>query len=417
MAFYLQYLLSFFSSSLDNNMINEDTGSNVSTITAPCFFHSTPRLVGKKASVVWNYVTKTPIPGSDGKFLQQCQFCDLNRSTAPQASRWTKHLLTDHKRELSQEAYELLSGSCSSKEVVQLKKKPKTQTTLGSNLLSSAPPPAINAANAAPKRQQSIRRYASQCNTQETEDINKYVARFILESGLSANVVEHPAFKDLIQHLHPSFAGHLKGRQSIIQKFAPIIDEELKKEIEAAWDTCGMMKKTLGIEGCTNESGGKVYFLTIARGRYVMFLECVAEREVSLTAQEVATIIENTLQAAAGDKNVEDEFAGIVFDNNVNPAAGRLVKQNFPSLIVVGCCCHAADLLMEDFGKIPEIDLLIGQAQSVSKFLTSHGMPKKAYQRISLETKGKHRIFRSSFKQIYYDSNNILSFKIQQPCS
>ena len=79
-------------------------------------------------------------------------------------------------------------------------------------------------------------------------------------------------------------------------------------------------------------------------------------------------------------------FIAIAADNTgVNPAAGKIIEQKYPTIFFNGCCSYCTDLLIEDITKLPEIKTLIADCMKVVKFIRSHQHVKAAYTRIADE--------------------------------
>ena len=118
----------------------------------------------------------------------------------------------------------------------------------------------------------------------------------------------------------------------------------------------------------------------------VVFVACKIVGEARATAEYTAQLwIDQMVKSANGtEDDIEKVFCSVVADNtSVNPNAGRIVEQKFPKLFFNGCRSHCGDLLMEDIAKIPEIDLLLGDAKIVAKFVLEHSRVKAAFSRIA----------------------------------
>ena len=156
-------------------------------------------------------------------------------------------------------------------------------------------------------------------------------------------------------------------------------------KLEGLWATQMNSYVTLGCDGLKGNIGNKVYIFTQAKGsKYVMFDDCIEEPPQRQTKEVIANMwINKMIESAGGEAKVEDMFAGIVADNTAsNPAAGKILVEKFPKLFFSGCRAHAADLLMEDVAKVPEIKNIVDNVREITKFIRNHHLVKQLFNQL-----------------------------------
>ncbi|KAM0924434.1 hypothetical protein ACQ4PT_004856 [Festuca glaucescens] len=73
------------------------------------------------------------------------------------------------------------------------------------------------------------------------------------------------------------------------------------------------------------------------------------------------------------DEVGEKHVVQLVTDNaSVNVAASAMLKAKRPNIFWNGCAAHYTDLMLEDIGKLPSVDLTITKARGVTVFLYAH---------------------------------------------
>ena len=62
----------------------------------------------------------------------------------------------------------------------------------------------------------------------------------------------------------------------------------------------------------------------------------------------------------------------VVTENASNCASmGNMVEAEFPNIVWTPCASHSLDLLMEDIGKLPWVQLIVDEAISIVTFFTT----------------------------------------------
>jgi hypothetical protein len=73
------------------------------------------------------------------------------------------------------------------------------------------------------------------------------------------------------------------------------------------------------------------------------------------------------------DEVGEKHVVQVVTDNaSVNVAASAMLKAKRPNIFWNGCAAHSTDLMLEEIGKLPSVDLTIAKARGVIVFLYAH---------------------------------------------
>ena len=132
-------------------------------------------------------------------------------------------------------------------------------------------------------------------------------------------------------------------------------------------------KATLSIDGHTDGNGRSVTTICILKPNVNVFYGLCWKRNERSTGKNLATMVENVMA------DYPDEMLGIVVDNTGNNLAmfeDLREKQSeelvYKYLLLVGCCVHLLDLLIEDICKISELDKIIKDANFMVTFVLEH---------------------------------------------
>ncbi len=330
-------------------------------------------------------------------FERTCRYCPATRKSQQlQAPRWAVHFIecANCPRAVKVEAYqrypaskEVKAAAIAANILCETTGKiidPHSQDVALSMVSLSAP--RISAArkerSPAPKKQKTLMEaYDQKCPPAQAARIREKVTAFLMEAGISINAVETPSFGELLQELNPDFAPLMVPARQLLRQDLVRYSDQIRETIQLAMTRQPEKYTTLGIDSFVNENGDQVYIFTAAKGDKVLFVDCVYMTKEWQSEQEIARIILAQLRAVAKGQPVEAVVGGFVFDpTKVDPAAGKIVQEEFSKLVVSGCCTHAADLLVEEFAKIRVIQETVEDGFFVAKFVKEHDRVKILYK-------------------------------------
>ncbi|KAJ8610757.1 hypothetical protein CTAYLR_010575 [Chrysophaeum taylorii] len=171
----------------------------------------------------------------------------------------------------------------------------------------------------------------------------------------------------MIKPLNAPYVNHLPKSEAFRRTWTPRLFEETVQNINKMWFATGNFARTLGFDGFKTETGTHVIIVTECSGEKTAFKACVDPGEHREDAPFYNNLIISQLVSGAGEKPVEEVYAGVVADNvRYNRSAFALVVVAFPELFFIGCVAHCVDLMMEDLAIIPEIKVIIDTCVRIS---------------------------------------------------
>jgi hypothetical protein len=181
---------------------------------------------------------------------------------------------------------------------------------------------------------------------------------------ISFLVVETWSFVMFIQSIKPSFVKSLPNRWSLAGRHMDNVYQEVQGLLTDK-RTSIPGKLTLGVDG--HRDGTSRLVETVCEMKLGMCLYLTAMR--LLTSRATAKNLLKALKETVGDRG--HEFAAMVVDHG-NMALLNAVASIFPWWILLGCCVHGLDLLLEDIAKIPKFKSVIKTIHSLHSLIKAH---------------------------------------------
>ncbi|KAJ1267163.1 hypothetical protein BS78_07G035700 [Paspalum vaginatum] len=217
--------------------------------------------------------------------------------------------------------------------------------------------PTVEDATAAKKGTSLSNKVQTKLSTQKREERRdracEYISQFFYEASIPHNVVNLPSF-DLMLEAIGDFGRYLKGPSSY-ELSGPL----LKKAKDKVRDSYKKHKEQWALTGCslmtdawTDKKGRGVMNLVVHSNYGVYFVDSVDCSSVKKDGKYIFELV---------DKCIEE-----IGEKNVVQVAKR------PSIFWNGCAAHIIDLMLEDIGKIKQVDQTIVSARSLTAFLYSH---------------------------------------------
>ncbi|GBG46424.1 hypothetical protein CBR_g79826 [Chara braunii] len=133
--------------------------------------------------------------------------------------------------------------------------------------------------------------------------------------------------------------------------------EQLRKE----WPVSGCM---LQLDGWTNRRGRPFINVMVSFPKGVVFWRAVCMQHREKGAKAYFDILSTAIREIG-----EEAVGGVVMDNAATcAAAGRMVEAEFKHIFSVSCTAHSIDLMLEQFGKIGWVDVILKKSAEVVKF-------------------------------------------------
>ncbi|KAH7285060.1 hypothetical protein KP509_33G010500 [Ceratopteris richardii] len=204
---------------------------------------------------------------------------------------------------------------------------------------------------------------------QGKQEATQGIMRLFIKCGLSFNVVRTPAWKEamkMVSRLGIEWEGpsYEELRGSELRRTKEIV----QKQLEPMADTWKKYGCTLMCDGWTDIRKRNVYNILVHCCKGTMFLRAIdaSTPGLSITGEYIFGHIRQAV-LEIGVQNVVQ----VITDNGSNCVSmGRMLEQEFPSIVWTPCAAHSIDLLIEDVGKVPWIHDIFSTCQRVVTLFT-----------------------------------------------
>ena len=197
------------------------------------------------------------------------------------------------------------------------------------------------------------------------------IARAVIECNLSFNVLQTPQWKRMIKavaNVGPcegwTGVGYKDMRTKKLQEEKERIDKAIAP-IQNGWSKYGC---SILSDGWSDKKKRGIMNILVASPLGTYFLRAVdtGKEGKKTSAEFIYTHIRQAI-VEVGPSNVVQ----VVTDNASNcRKMGRLVEEEFPSIVWTPCASHCLDLLMEDIGKFPWVKEVLRDSNSIVTFFT-----------------------------------------------
>lgn len=206
--------------------------------------------------------------------------------------------------------------------------------------------------------------------TEAKQIVDDHVADFLYENKIPLNVVNSRSWQIMMESIGQYGPGY-RG-PSYYEARVPWLERAVKRtstlraKHEEAWKEYG----------CSIMSDG---WTDIRQRHLINFLANSPAGTYFLGSVDASTEIANAnMLADLLEKQIikvgKEHVVQMITDNGANfKAAGRILMDRIPHLFWTPCAAYCLDLLLEDIGKIKELNTCINMAKKVSRFLYKHG--------------------------------------------
>ncbi|XP_044319841.1 uncharacterized protein [Triticum aestivum] len=197
----------------------------------------------------------------------------------------------------------------------------------------------------------------------------EYICQFFYEAGFPYSAVTLSSFVLMLEAIG-DFGRDLKG-PTPYEMSGPFLKKRKKKVLEKLkahrepWKLSGCSVMT---DAWTDRKGRGVMNLVVHSAYGVCFLDSVDYSAVKKDGKYIFDLVDRCIEDAC-EKNIVQ----VVTDNaRANEAAASLLKAKRPNIFWTGCAAHCIDLLLEDIGLLPPVEVTITKARSLTVFLYAH---------------------------------------------
>ncbi|KAH7433433.1 hypothetical protein KP509_07G069500 [Ceratopteris richardii] len=212
------------------------------------------------------------------------------------------------------------------------------------------------------------------------EEVDTAVARFFYHDHIAFNAARSPYFKDMVKKIGEYGAHYVPPsseslRTTLLEKEKKLV-EAACETIKKSWERNGVSLLVDGwsdvqrrsIHGVVAYSRGEMYFISSHDASDT-------GKSADVLAAEWASAIE-----IVGPSNV----VCIVADGEpANRAAGAIIENLYPHIIVCFCMAHCLNNILKDIGNLDWILPVINEANSLVSFINNHTRVKNEFSKRS----------------------------------
>ena len=198
------------------------------------------------------------------------------------------------------------------------------------------------------------------------------VSKWIMDACIPFNAVNSMYYQPMLDAI-TGFGGGYKGpnlhdlRGYLLNKNV----EEVKNFVHSFQTTWKETGCTIMADGWTDQCRRTLINFLVYCPRGTVFLKSVDASDASKTADMLFKLFKEVV-LQVGVENV----VHIVTDNAANyVAAGRLLEQEFRTISWSPCAAHCLNLMLQDIGKLDEVNHVVSQASKITKYVYNHCFP------------------------------------------
>ena len=203
-------------------------------------------------------------------------------------------------------------------------------------------------------------------------------ARWIYAAALPLSTTEHPAFKEFMRVLRPSFktpSRYLIGH-TLLQKEYESLGDKVNKALEQS------QRISLITDGWSNPRNESIINYLAATEGNVLFIRSVNTTVDRHTGQYLADELCEVVDELGSEKVI-----ALTTDNATNmKSSWQKLKQVKPKIITIGCCSHHLNLLANDVISLPGVAEVWQQILSVAKWFKRHGVAAAIVRALAQQT-------------------------------
>ncbi|XP_057415982.1 uncharacterized protein LOC130710659 [Lotus japonicus] len=199
--------------------------------------------------------------------------------------------------------------------------------------------------------------------------IHMAIGRFLYDIGAPFDAVNSIYFQQMVEAIASGGSGvqcpsHHELRGWILKNSV----EEVKNDIDRCKMTWGRTGCSILADQWTTETGRILMsFLAYCPGG-IVFLKSLDATEISTSEEFLYELIKQVVEEIGVGQVVQVIMSG----EEQYTAVGSRLTDTFPSLYWSPCAAHCIDLILQDFGDLEWISIVIEQAKSVTRFVYNY---------------------------------------------
>nr|XP_025653463.1 uncharacterized protein LOC112749428 [Arachis hypogaea] len=206
-------------------------------------------------------------------------------------------------------------------------------------------------------------------NKEALHEVDKRVARWLLDCRIPFNAVMSPFFQDMLDGV-AGFGPGYKGPSYDSLRVNLLAD--LKRECQmvvdsyrSAWKETGC---TLMADGWTDQRQRTLINFLVYCSKGLCFVKSVDASSMVKNASSLCDLFSEVIEWIGPDNVVH-----VVIDNAANyVAAGRLINKKFENIHWSPCAAHCLNLILKDISSMPHISSLATRASKITMFVYNH---------------------------------------------
>jgi hypothetical protein len=215
---------------------------------------------------------------------------------------------------------------------------------------------------------------------EEQETLEFLLAQALFSTEVPFAFIENPYVIQFFNYLRPSFK--LPNRRKIADELLDEVYEKVKmqadEQISKATTLCMVS------DGWSNINRESVQNFIICTPK-PFFFNATFSGEESHTAAWIADQIIQQMNTIGIQK-----FSSVITDIvSVMKVAWRIIEENHPNIICLGCNSHIINLLIGDILKIEEIQVVVNNAKMIVNYFKSHVQAAAKLKHIQIDNYNK----------------------------
>ncbi|XP_057746591.1 uncharacterized protein LOC130965846 [Arachis stenosperma] len=206
-------------------------------------------------------------------------------------------------------------------------------------------------------------------NKEALHEVDKRVARWLLDCRIPFNAVMSPFFQDMLDGVAgfgPGYNG--PSYDSLRVNLLADLKRECQMVVDSyrsAWKETGC---TLMADGWTDQRQRTLINFLVYCSKGLCFVKSVDASSMVKNASSLCDLFSEVIEWIGPDNVVH-----VVTDNTANyVAAGRLINRKFEIIHWSPCAAHCLNLILKDISSIPHISSLATRASKITVFVYNH---------------------------------------------
>ncbi|XP_020967722.1 uncharacterized protein LOC110266964 [Arachis ipaensis] len=206
-------------------------------------------------------------------------------------------------------------------------------------------------------------------NKEALHEVDKRVARWLLDCRIPFNAVMSPFFQDMLDGV-AGFGPDYKGPSydSVRVNLLADLKRECQMVVDSYRSTWKETRCTLMADGWTDQRQRTLINFLVYCSKGLCFVKSVDASSMVKNASSLCDLFSEVIEWIGPDNIVH-----VVTDNAANYiAAGRLINKKFENIHQSPCAAHCLNLILKDISSMPHISSLATRASKITVFVYNH---------------------------------------------